>query len=112
MQKEWATLACPSGTGSTFWSHEWEKHGTCSESVLDQHGYFNAALGLKSQVDLLQILQGAGKLIFSMKFFFLARYVIRFRSELLLRHELYNEDVFLHAYMFLQGLIQMTGFTA
>lgn len=61
MQKKWPTLACPSGNGVTFWSHEWEKHGTCSESVLDQHGYFKAALALKNQVNLLQALQSAGQ---------------------------------------------------
>ncbi|KAL4621575.1 hypothetical protein ACB092_06G239100 [Castanea dentata] len=55
----WPTLACPSGNGSTFWSHEWEKHGTCSESILNQHGYFQAPLNLKDKVDLLQILESA-----------------------------------------------------
>ncbi|CAL5399045.1 unnamed protein product [Camellia sinensis] len=59
MQDSWPTLACPSGDGSTFWSHEWDKHGTCSESVLDQHSYFKSALNLKSHIDLLQILQSA-----------------------------------------------------
>ncbi|KAL0336371.1 UNVERIFIED_CONTAM: Extracellular ribonuclease LE [Sesamum radiatum] len=60
LQENWASLSCPSNNGSTFWAHEWEKHGTCSESVLDQHGYFEAALDLKSRVGLLQILQSAG----------------------------------------------------
>ncbi|XP_010937158.1 extracellular ribonuclease LE [Elaeis guineensis] len=60
MQAKWPTLACPSSDGSEFWKHEWEKHGTCSESILNQHSYFQAALNLKKQVDLLQILQGAG----------------------------------------------------
>nr|GMD29636.1 extracellular ribonuclease LE-like [Ipomoea batatas] len=60
IQQSWPTLACPSGSGSSFWSHEWEKHGTCSESILDQHGYFKAALNLKSRINLLQILQAAG----------------------------------------------------
>nr|XP_010939795.1 extracellular ribonuclease LE-like [Elaeis guineensis] len=60
MQAEWPTLACPSDDGSKFWSHEWEKHGTCSESILDEHSYFEAALDLKKQVDLLQILKSAG----------------------------------------------------
>ncbi|CAK7326089.1 unnamed protein product [Dovyalis caffra] len=60
MQKNWPTLACPSGSGVTFWTHEWEKHGTCSESNLDQHGYFQAALNLKKQANLLQALTTAG----------------------------------------------------
>uniref|UniRef100_A0A2N9IWV7 Uncharacterized protein n=1 Tax=Fagus sylvatica TaxID=28930 RepID=A0A2N9IWV7_FAGSY len=60
MRISWPTLACPSSSGSAFWSHEWEKHGTCSESILDQHGYFEAALNLKGNVDLLQILESAG----------------------------------------------------
>ncbi|KAJ6811977.1 ribonuclease 1-like [Iris pallida] len=60
MQSDWPTLACPSGSGQTFWSHEWSKHGTCSESILNQHGYFQAALNLKQQVNLLQILTSAG----------------------------------------------------
>ncbi|KAJ0975327.1 hypothetical protein J5N97_017292 [Dioscorea zingiberensis] len=45
---------------NTFWAHEWEKHGTCSESVLDQHDYFLTALNLKKQYNLLEILQNAG----------------------------------------------------
>ncbi|KAL5981184.1 hypothetical protein ACLOJK_029105 [Asimina triloba] len=60
MQARWPTLACPTNNGSRFWAHEWEKHGTCSESVLSQHDYFEAALNLKKQVNLLQILRDAG----------------------------------------------------
>ncbi|KAG5237287.1 ribonuclease [Salix suchowensis] len=60
MQKNWPTLACPSSSGVAFWAHEWEKHGTCSESILDQHGYFQAALNLRRQVNLLQALKNAG----------------------------------------------------
>lgn len=60
MQKEWPTLACPSGNGLVFWSHEWTKHGTCSESVLDQHDYFATTLTLKNQINLLQSLENAG----------------------------------------------------
>lgn len=60
MRRNWPTLACPSGSGVDFWSHEWEKHGTCSESVLDQHGYFQKALSLKQQVNLLTALTSAG----------------------------------------------------
>ncbi|KAL0364003.1 UNVERIFIED_CONTAM: Intracellular ribonuclease LX [Sesamum angustifolium] len=58
MQKDWPTLACPSGDGMKFWGHEWEKHGTCTS--LDQHSYFQAALDLKSKANLLQVLGDAG----------------------------------------------------
>ncbi|KAK1260719.1 Ribonuclease 1 [Acorus gramineus] len=60
MQSDWPTLACPSGNGLKFWKHEWEKHGTCSESVLDHHAYFETALKLKDQLNLLQILKSSG----------------------------------------------------
>ncbi|KAJ9709526.1 hypothetical protein PVL29_001147 [Vitis rotundifolia] len=59
MQNNWPTLACPSGNGTKFWAHEWNKHGTCSESVLSQHQYFKAALDGKKAVDLLQTLEKA-----------------------------------------------------
>lgn len=58
MQKEWETLACPSGDGMKFWGHEWEKHGTCSS--LQQRQYFQAALDLKDKSNLLQVLGDAG----------------------------------------------------
>ncbi|KAK2636203.1 hypothetical protein Ddye_030995 [Dipteronia dyeriana] len=60
LQKSWPTLACPSNEGFKFWSHEWIKHGTCSESVFDQHEYFEAGLKLKDKLNLLQILNNAG----------------------------------------------------
>eukprot|EP01018_Ginkgo_biloba_P031459 Gb_38141 [translate_table: standard] len=60
MNKEWFSLACPSSNGKSFWEHEWHKHGTCSESVLDQHDYFRAALLLKESVDVLGALENAG----------------------------------------------------
>lgn len=50
---------CPSNNGVTFWTHEWTKHGTCSESVLNKHGYFHPALNLKKQANLLQIIRNA-----------------------------------------------------
>ena len=34
-----------------------KKHGACSESQLDQHEYFEAALNLKKKVNPLQILR-------------------------------------------------------
>ncbi|KAK1308659.1 Ribonuclease 1 [Acorus calamus] len=60
MQSDWPTLACPSGNGLKFWKHEWEKHGTCSESMLDHHAYFETALKLKDQLNLLQVLKSSG----------------------------------------------------
>ncbi|KAF5793809.1 putative ribonuclease T(2) [Helianthus annuus] len=60
MKSDWPTLSCPSSEGLTFWGHEWDKHGTCSETVLDQHGYFSTALSLKTQINLLQALESAG----------------------------------------------------
>ncbi|KAG4906528.1 hypothetical protein AAZX31_20G031900 [Glycine max] len=60
LQRNWPTLACPSGNGVQFWTHEWEKHGTCSQSVLKQHDYFETALDLKQRANLLQALTNAG----------------------------------------------------
>ncbi|KAK9707236.1 hypothetical protein RND81_07G182300 [Saponaria officinalis] len=60
MKVKWPTLSCPSNDGIKFWTHEWDKHGTCSESVLDQHSYFQAALDLQSQLNLLHALTTAG----------------------------------------------------
>ena len=60
MQKDWPSLSCPSSDGLRFWSHEWEKHGTCSESELDQKEYFEAAIKLKEKANLLKLLNDAG----------------------------------------------------
>ncbi|GFY87111.1 ribonuclease 1 [Actinidia rufa] len=60
LQKDWPTLACPSGDGLKFWGHEWNKHGTCSEDVLDQHSYFEKGLDLKKKANLLEALKSAG----------------------------------------------------
>ncbi|GAB2214428.1 hypothetical protein Droror1_Dr00018774 [Drosera rotundifolia] len=60
MQAEWPSLSCPSSDGIKFWTHEWNKHGTCSESVLDEHDYFAAGLALKNQTNLLGALANAG----------------------------------------------------
>ncbi|KAL3731682.1 hypothetical protein ACJRO7_028546 [Eucalyptus globulus] len=60
LEKNWPSLTCPSSDDTKFWTHEWDKHGTCSESELDQHEYFEAALKLKEKVNLLQNLKNAG----------------------------------------------------
>ncbi|KAL9225937.1 hypothetical protein vseg_001809 [Gypsophila vaccaria] len=60
MKVKWPTLSCPSNDGVRFWAHEWNKHGTCSESVLDQHSYFQSALNLQTKINLLGALTRAG----------------------------------------------------
>lgn len=60
IRTHWPTLSCPSNDGTKFWTHEWEKHGTCSESALDQHAYFKSALTLKNKLNLLQVLTDEG----------------------------------------------------
>ncbi|KAJ4961113.1 hypothetical protein NE237_021023 [Protea cynaroides] len=60
LERYWPTLNCPSSNGDKFWAHEWMKHGSCAESIFDEHGYFQAALNLRKQVNLLQALESAG----------------------------------------------------
>ncbi|GMY25981.1 ribonuclease 3-like [Fagus crenata] len=45
LQKDWPALSCPSSNGFRQGRFR-EKYGTCSESELDQHDYFEAALKL------------------------------------------------------------------
>ncbi|XP_059639099.1 extracellular ribonuclease LE-like [Cornus florida] len=56
MQQNWPSLACPRSDSKSLWSREWQKYGTCSESLLNQHQYFEAALNLKEKIHLLKIL--------------------------------------------------------
>lgn len=58
-----------------FWSHEWEKHGTCAESELDQREYFETTLKLKQKVNLLRILKNAG----AQHFHFLVSFYVAFK---------------------------------
>ncbi|KAK9707231.1 hypothetical protein RND81_07G181900 [Saponaria officinalis] len=55
----WPSCTCPQ-IGRKFWLHEWNKHGTCSKSVLDEIPYLQAAINLKSKINLLQALEKAG----------------------------------------------------
>ncbi|XP_028074042.1 ribonuclease 3-like [Camellia sinensis] len=51
LQTNWPALACPSSDSENkLWSHEW-----------NQHDYFEAALRLKKQVNLLKILTNEGE---------------------------------------------------
>ncbi|KAG8079632.1 hypothetical protein GUJ93_ZPchr0007g6261 [Zizania palustris] len=58
MQLTWPTLSCTNKENLPFWSHEWEKHGTCSN--LGQHTYFQLALQHQARYNLTAILAGAG----------------------------------------------------
>ncbi|KAI5679857.1 hypothetical protein M9H77_01084 [Catharanthus roseus] len=66
LEKYWPSLSCgkPStchGGRGTFWAHEWEKHGTCSSSVVrDEHGYFLTALNVYFKYNVTQVLNEAG----------------------------------------------------
>jgi ribonuclease T2 len=58
LNKYWISLNGPS---ETFWSHEFEKHGTCAADVLPTElGYMNATLGLRAQYDITPALAAAG----------------------------------------------------
>ncbi|KMT07054.1 hypothetical protein BVRB_6g153830 [Beta vulgaris subsp. vulgaris] len=59
LRREWPSFTCPQ-IGRKFWVHEWNKHGTCSKTVLGEVAYFQAALNLKNKVRLLQALGNAG----------------------------------------------------
>ncbi|GHP05765.1 ribonuclease [Pycnococcus provasolii] len=57
LNAEWPDLLSKGG----LWSHEFEKHGTCSASVLPtEHDYFGAALSLNERLDLTSALFRAG----------------------------------------------------
>lgn len=58
MDRNWGTLSCRSNGSTAFWSHEWSRHGTCSN--MDQHAYFVAALRYKARFNLTRILLDAG----------------------------------------------------
>eukprot|EP00054_Salpingoeca_dolichothecata_P036478 m.7583 g.7583 ORF g.7583 m.7583 type:complete len:236 (+) comp6760_c0_seq1:41-748(+) len=48
---------------TSFWSHEWEKHGTCAESVSalsDEFKFFDETLGLHEKYDVLSTLSAGG----------------------------------------------------
>ncbi|KAK9750765.1 hypothetical protein RND81_02G220200 [Saponaria officinalis] len=59
LRKSWPTFTCPQ-IGRKFWVHEWNKHGTCSKSVLGELAYFKRALNLKNKINILQALARAG----------------------------------------------------
>ncbi|KAG9451325.1 hypothetical protein H6P81_011290 [Aristolochia fimbriata] len=58
MERNWATLACPSSTDFVIWKQQWMKHGTCSG--LAPTKYFETAMKLKQRANLLGVLHNAG----------------------------------------------------
>eukprot|EP00850_Spirogloea_muscicola_P004474 SM000019S05018 [mRNA] locus=s19:585876:587446:+ [translate_table: standard] len=60
LETYWDTLHCPASKGESFWSHEWSKHGTCADTLGDEHAYFNAALQLWNSTLITQALADAG----------------------------------------------------
>ncbi|KAJ4723437.1 Ribonuclease [Melia azedarach] len=57
LDKNWPSLRCPSRNSQSLWRHEWLKYGTCSDYT--QRQYFETALKIKENVDILKILQNA-----------------------------------------------------
>ncbi|KAJ3687627.1 hypothetical protein LUZ61_016791 [Rhynchospora tenuis] len=57
LQTYWPSLHCPSSNSSSLWADEWATHGTCSETTLDEHSYFQDALYFKNQTFILQCLK-------------------------------------------------------
>lgn len=63
MNCEWDSYTKDTNPDSNenFWGHEWEKHGTCSLSVLPtEEDYFSKALELNDDYDIDVALQQAG----------------------------------------------------
>ncbi|XP_021739872.1 ribonuclease 1-like [Chenopodium quinoa] len=59
LRKSWPSFTCPQ-IGRKFWVHEWNKHGTCTKSILGEIPYFEAALNLKNKANIYQALAKAG----------------------------------------------------
>ncbi|VFQ88678.1 unnamed protein product [Cuscuta campestris] len=60
LEKNWPSLSCPSRDSKNLWREKWVESGTCSESLLNQHDYFAAALRVQKQINLLKLLADAG----------------------------------------------------
>jgi ribonuclease T2 len=55
MEHNWPSFFNPN---EQFWSHEWLKHGTCSQ--MDQLSYFKTTLDIKSRLNILGALSQTG----------------------------------------------------
>lgn len=56
---EWGVWTCPSNE-TNLWEHEWNKHGTCVQTVFDQHSYFLTNLRFRQKLNFLNILKQKG----------------------------------------------------
>jgi len=45
------------GSDDDFWKHEWEKHGSCFFTKIDEFGYFNTTLKLFKEVSNMGIIE-------------------------------------------------------
>ncbi|XP_039118637.1 intracellular ribonuclease LX-like [Dioscorea cayenensis subsp. rotundata] len=54
----WSSIKCPSNDGSLYWKKAWKTYGTCTGMY--QPTYFETALDLRAQVDLLTALANKG----------------------------------------------------
>lgn len=62
MNVYWTNFDDPT-SGSDFWSHEWDKHGTCAKTdplTSNQHDYFAAAVKLVQRLNIGATLSAAG----------------------------------------------------
>lgn len=58
LKEEWPSLLHENDY--KLWKDEWERHGICSESILPQHVFFEAALKLKGKYRLVEMLAVKG----------------------------------------------------
>lgn len=61
MHLYWTDFTSP--TSTSFWEHEWDKHGTCAmtDSLMSTElSYFTAALNLRKSMDLVSTLNTVG----------------------------------------------------
>jgi len=45
-------------SGTSFWGHEWDKHGACS--TFKEHDYFSNTLTLRKHIDIMNYLKQVG----------------------------------------------------
>lgn len=58
LQHEWPDVI--HGKDLDFWEKEWNKHGTCSLSKYTQLAYFQRALSIKTEINLIDVLKNSG----------------------------------------------------